>query len=75
VYVCLFVCLFVCVCVCACVRVCLFVLFFNFPFVFLLYFPDPFRMRDLVGRHKLPIHYNKQLDNWKKDGSTLKVNK
>jgi len=34
---------------------------------------DPFRMRDLVGRTNLPEQYNKRLDNYKRDGTTLKV--
>lgn len=35
---------------------------------------DPFRMRDMIGRDKLPLYYNRQLDNWKRDGTTLKIN-
>jgi phytoene dehydrogenase-like protein len=35
---------------------------------------DPFRMRDLVGRDALPDDYLAQLDEWYRDGTTLKVN-
>lgn len=35
---------------------------------------DPFRMRDLIGRGNLPEWYNKKLDKYKRDGTTLKVN-
>jgi phytoene dehydrogenase-like protein len=35
---------------------------------------DPFRMRDLVGAHSLPADYNRRLDNYRRDGSTFKVN-
>lgn len=35
---------------------------------------DPFRMRDIVGRNHLPEEYNKRLDNYKRDGTTLKIN-
>jgi len=35
---------------------------------------DPFRMRDMVGRENFPEDFNKRLDNYKKDGTTLKVN-
>eukprot|EP01112_Ceratiomyxa_fruticulosa_P008195 TRINITY_DN2116_c0_g1_i1.p1 TRINITY_DN2116_c0_g1~~TRINITY_DN2116_c0_g1_i1.p1 ORF type:complete len:541 (+),score=140.45 TRINITY_DN2116_c0_g1_i1:275-1897(+) len=35
---------------------------------------DPFRMRDLVGRANLPLEYNARLDNYRRDGMTLKVN-
>jgi len=35
---------------------------------------DPFRMRDLIGRGNLPEWYNRRLDNYKRDGTTLKVN-
>jgi phytoene dehydrogenase-like protein len=35
---------------------------------------DPFRMRDLVGAASLPVDYNRRLDNYRRDGSTLKVN-
>jgi phytoene dehydrogenase-like protein len=35
---------------------------------------DPFRMRELVGKHLLPADYNKRLDGYKRDGSTFKVN-
>jgi phytoene dehydrogenase-like protein len=36
--------------------------------------PDPFRMRDLVGREPLPVEYNRRLDSYARDGTTLKVN-
>jgi len=35
---------------------------------------DPFRMRDLVGREKLPADYNARIDGYRRDGTTLKVN-
>jgi phytoene dehydrogenase-like protein len=35
---------------------------------------DPFRMRELIGMENLPSEYNTRLDNYKKDGSTFKVN-
>lgn len=35
---------------------------------------DPFRMRDLVGADGLPADYNKRLDNYRRDGTTMKVN-
>ena len=36
---------------------------------------DPFAMRDLVGRERLPADYNARLDDYaKKPGSTMKVN-
>ncbi len=35
---------------------------------------DPFRMRDIVGRAKLPGAYNERLDGYRKDGSTFKLN-
>jgi phytoene dehydrogenase-like protein len=35
---------------------------------------DPFRMRDLVGAASLPAAYNRRLDNYRRDGSTFKVN-
>jgi phytoene dehydrogenase-like protein len=35
---------------------------------------DPFRMRTLVGREKLPDAFNAKLDNFKRTGTTLKVN-
>ncbi len=35
---------------------------------------DPFRMRDLVGKEKLPADYNARIDGYKRDGSTFKVN-
>jgi phytoene dehydrogenase-like protein len=35
---------------------------------------DPFRMRTLVGREQFPPDFNAKLDNFKRPGSTLKVN-
>ncbi|HEY9848235.1 MAG TPA: NAD(P)/FAD-dependent oxidoreductase [Leptolyngbyaceae cyanobacterium] len=35
---------------------------------------DPFRMRDLVGMENFPLEYDRQLDNYRKDGTTFKVN-
>eukprot|EP00026_Physarum_polycephalum_P005237 Phypoly_transcript_05268.p1 GENE.Phypoly_transcript_05268~~Phypoly_transcript_05268.p1 ORF type:complete len:543 (+),score=111.89 Phypoly_transcript_05268:98-1726(+) len=35
---------------------------------------DPFRMRDIVGRDQFPAEYNKRVDNYRRDGTTLKVN-
>jgi len=35
---------------------------------------DPFRMRDLVGPGRLPDWYEKRLDGYRRDGTTLKVN-
>lgn len=35
---------------------------------------DPFRMRALVGREKFPEAFNAKLDNFKRTGTTLKVN-
>jgi len=35
---------------------------------------DPFRMRDMVGRGNFPDWYNQRLDNYRRDGTTLKVN-
>ncbi len=35
---------------------------------------DPFRMRALVGRDKFPEAFNAKLDNFKRTGTTLKVN-
>jgi phytoene dehydrogenase-like protein len=35
---------------------------------------DPFRMRELVGRERLPADYNARIDGYARDGSTLKVN-
>jgi len=34
---------------------------------------DPFRMRDIIGKSNLPNDYNKRLDNYKRDGTTLKI--
>jgi phytoene dehydrogenase-like protein len=35
---------------------------------------DPFRMRALLGEDKLPKEYNARLDNYRRDGTTMKVN-
>src|SRR5438270_902579 len=35
---------------------------------------DPFRMRDLIGRDKLPQAYNRRIDGYRRDGTTMKVN-
>lgn len=35
---------------------------------------DPFRMQNLVGRNHLPETYNTRIDEYRRDGSTLKVN-
>ncbi len=35
---------------------------------------DPFRMRDLVGMENFPLEYDRRLDNYRKDGTTFKVN-
>ena len=35
---------------------------------------DPFRMRELVGRARLPDDYNARLDGYLRDGSSFKVN-
>ena len=35
---------------------------------------DPFRMRELVGRSTLPDGYNRRLDGYLRDGTTMKVN-
>jgi phytoene dehydrogenase-like protein len=35
---------------------------------------DPFRMRDLVGAEQFPANYNARLDNYRRPGSTLKIN-
>jgi phytoene dehydrogenase-like protein len=35
---------------------------------------DPFRMRALLGEEKLPKEYNARLDNYRRDGTTMKVN-
>jgi len=34
---------------------------------------DPFVMRNLIGRKNLPLEYNLRLDNYTRDGHTLKV--
>jgi phytoene dehydrogenase-like protein len=35
---------------------------------------DPFRMQELVGRASLPQEYNRRIDSYRRDGTTLKVN-
>jgi phytoene dehydrogenase-like protein len=35
---------------------------------------DPFRMREMVGAAQLPDDYNRRLDGYRRDGSTMKVN-
>jgi phytoene dehydrogenase-like protein len=35
---------------------------------------DPFRMQELVGRASLPSEYNRRIDSYLRDGTTLKVN-
>ncbi len=35
---------------------------------------DPFRLRDLIGREKLPAWWNARVDGYRRDGTTLKVN-
>jgi phytoene dehydrogenase-like protein len=35
---------------------------------------DPFRMRSMVGAERLPLEYNARLDDYRRDGTTLKVN-
>jgi phytoene dehydrogenase-like protein len=35
---------------------------------------DPFRMRDLIGRERLPDDYNRRIDDYLRDGTSLKVN-
>jgi phytoene dehydrogenase-like protein len=35
---------------------------------------DPFRLREIVGEGKLPREYNARLDNYRRPGSTMKVN-
>lgn len=35
---------------------------------------DPFRLQNLIGRNHLPDGYNERIDNYRRDGSTLKVN-
>jgi len=35
---------------------------------------DPFRMRDMIGRTNLPVEYNKRIDNYLRDGTTMKIN-
>lgn len=35
---------------------------------------DPFRMRDLVERERWPEEYNQRIDNYLRDGTSLKVN-
>src|SRR5205085_2380068 len=35
---------------------------------------DPFRLRDLIGRHNLPGEWNARVDGYRRDGTTFKVN-
>jgi phytoene dehydrogenase-like protein len=35
---------------------------------------DPFRLRDLIGREKLPATWKARIDGYRRDGTTLKVN-
>jgi phytoene dehydrogenase-like protein len=35
---------------------------------------DPFRMRDMIGRARLPDDYNARIDGYVRNGTTLKVN-
>ena len=35
---------------------------------------DPFRMRELVGKERLPAEYNQRIDNYQRPGSTFKLN-
>ena len=35
---------------------------------------DPFRMRRLVGRDAFPQSYHERMDDWRRDGTTLKIN-
>jgi len=35
---------------------------------------DPFRMRDMIGSTNLPSEYNARLDNYKRNGTTMKIN-
>ena len=35
---------------------------------------DPFRLRGLIGREKLPAAWNERVDRYRRDGTTLKVN-
>jgi phytoene dehydrogenase-like protein len=35
---------------------------------------DPFRLRDLIGREKLPAPWNARVDRYQRDGTTFKVN-
>ena len=35
---------------------------------------DPFRLRDLIGREKLPAPWNARVDGYQRDGTTFKVN-
>lgn len=35
---------------------------------------DPFRMQKLVGADKLPAEFNSKIQNWKRPGTTMKVN-
>jgi phytoene dehydrogenase-like protein len=35
---------------------------------------DPFRLRDLIGRERLPPSWNARVDGYRRDGTTFKVN-
>ncbi len=35
---------------------------------------DPFRLRELIGREKLPAAWNARVDGYRRDGTTFKVN-
>ena len=35
---------------------------------------DPFRLQTMLGRDELPAEYNKRIDGYRKNGSTMKVN-
>ncbi|MBI2712589.1 MAG: NAD(P)/FAD-dependent oxidoreductase [Bdellovibrio sp.] len=35
---------------------------------------DPFRMQKLVGTQNLPMEFNTKVENWKRPGTTMKVN-
>jgi phytoene dehydrogenase-like protein len=46
----------------------------NLPASVVVVNADPFRMRALVGRDLLPDDYNRRLDDYARDGTTLKLN-
>ena len=35
--------------------------------------PDPFRLHNLAGADKFPADFNKKMEGWKKDGTTMKA--